>query len=168
MARRRQRERAEKQRRHAGPPVAVLSTRDLQRTDRVKRLAYTRTQAAEALGLSVATIDRRVVPALETVRTEWGARLIPVDELERYLAERKEEVRAARRRPVRPGRTPRLEPHLIARIRAEHAQGRTLGEIARQLNAEGVPTAQGGRQWWPSTVRAVLVRSSRPKSVLSS
>jgi hypothetical protein len=165
MARRRQRERAEKQRRHTTPPVSVLSARDLQRTDRVERLAYTRKQAAEALGVSLATIDRRVVPVLETVRTEWGARLIPVDELERYLAERRQEARTAGRRPARPGRTPGLQPELVARIRSEHAQGRTLGEIARHLNAEDVPTAQGGRQWWPSTVRAVLVRSSPFRSV---
>lgn len=32
------------------------------------------------------------------------------------------------------------------------------------LSAEGVPTAHGGRQWWPSTVRAVLVRSSSPET----
>jgi hypothetical protein len=162
VARRRQRERAEKQRRHASPPVFVLSARELQRTDRVERLAYTRKQAAEALGVSLATIDRRVVPVIETVRTEWGARLIPVDELERYLAERRQEARTTRRRPARPGRTPRLEPQLVARIRSEHAHGRTLGEIARQLNADGIPTAQGGRQWWPSTLRAVLLRSSPP------
>jgi hypothetical protein len=168
MARRRQRERAAKQRRHASPPVTVLSARGLQRTDRVERLAYTRKQAAEALGVSLATLDRRVVPVIETVRTEWGSRLIPVDELERYLAERKQQARTARRRPARPGRTPRLEPELVARIRSEHTHGRTLGEIARQLNAEGVPTAQGGRQWWPSTVRVVLARSSPSTSAQAS
>jgi hypothetical protein len=164
MARRRQRERAEKRRRHTSPPVAVVSVRDLQRTDRVERLAYTRKQAAEALGVSLATIDRRVVPVLETVRTEWGSRLIPIDELERYLAERKQEARVARRRPARPGRAPGLEPQLVARIRSEHRHGRTLAEIARQLSSEGVQTAQGGRQWWPSTVRAVLLRSNPPTS----
>ena len=56
--------------------------------DRVERLAYTRKQAAEALGISLATLDRRVVPVIATVETEWGGRLIPVPELERYLAER--------------------------------------------------------------------------------
>jgi hypothetical protein len=34
----------------------------------------------------------------------------------------------------------------------------SLAEIARRLNADGVPTGHGGRAWWPSTVRAVLVR----------
>jgi len=29
--------------------------------------------------------------------------------------------------------------------------------IARALNADGVPTAQGGARWYPSTVRAVVL-----------
>lgn len=69
-------------------------------TSRVKRLAYRRKQAAEALGVSLATLDRHVIPSIETVRTEWGSRLIPVDELERYLVERRQEARATRRRPA--------------------------------------------------------------------
>lgn len=159
MAKRRQRRKAEKERRDADTPTAVLRARDLEVPKRVKRLACTRKQAAQALGVSLATLDRRVIPAIETVRTEWGSRLIPFDELERYLAERRQEARAARRRPARPGRKPGLEPELVARIRGEYADGRTLGDIARRLNAGGVRTSQGGRQWWPSTVRAVLVRS---------
>jgi Recombinase len=159
MAKRRQRLRAEKERRHADTQAPLPRTRELETTSRVKRLACTRKQAAEALGVSLATLDRRVIPAIETVRTEWGSRLISVDELERYLAERRQEARATRRRPARPGRKPGLEPELVARIRGEYASGRSLGEIARQLNADGVRTSQGGRQWWPSTVRAVLGRS---------
>ena len=31
----------------------------------------------------------------------------------------------------------------------------TLEAIARRLNDEGVPTAQGGKRWYASTVRAV-------------
>ncbi len=142
----------------------VPRARDLEKTSGVKRRACTRKQAADALGVSLTTLDRRVIPAIETVRTEWGSRLIPVDELERYLAERRQEARAARRRPARPGRKPGHEPEVVARIRSEYASGRTLSEIARGLNADGVRTGQGGRQWWPSTVRAVLVRSSPSKS----
>jgi len=44
----------------------------------------------------------------------------------------------------------------VARIRNERAEGLPLAEIARRLNVDRVPTAQGGRQWWPSSVRAVL------------
>jgi hypothetical protein len=159
MARRRQRRRGEKQRHHASRPAANPSARDLELTQGVVRLAYTRKQAAEALGVSLATLDRRVIPAIESVRTEWGSRLIPVAELERYVAERREEARRAHRLPARPGRRPGLPPAVVRRIRSEHTNGESLGEIARKLNAEGVPTSQGGRRWWPSTVRAVLVRS---------
>lgn len=159
MSSRRHRRRLEKQRRQASPKAAALTAHDLRPARHVTRLAYTRRQAAEALGVSLATLDRRVVPAIETVKTEWGARLIPVDELERYLAERKQATRRARRPPGRPGRKSALTPELVARIRRDYAKGRTLGEIARQLNAEGARTSQGGRHWWPSTVRAVLVRS---------
>jgi hypothetical protein len=159
VAKRRQRRRAEKERRQAVQSATVSLARDLFVTGRVERLACTRRQAAEALGVSLATLDRRVVPAIETVRTEWGSRLIPVDELERYLTERRREARAERRHAARPGRKSGLDPALVARIRSEYASGRSLGEIARRLNADGVATAQGGRQWWPSTVRAVLVRS---------
>jgi Recombinase len=161
MAKRRQRRRSEKQQRHAARKRGALAARDVQIADRVVRLAYTRKQAAEALGVSLATLDRRVVPAITTVGTEWGARLIPVAELERYLAERRREPRAERQ-ALRPGRKPGLPPKVISRIRSEHAKGGSLGEIARGLNFEGVPTSQGGRQWWPSTVRAVLARSRSP------
>ena len=36
----------------------------------------------------------------------------------------------------------------------------TLAAIARRLNAEGVPTAQGGKRWYASTVRYILQRTS--------
>jgi hypothetical protein len=61
---------------------------------------------------------------------------------------------------MRSGRKPSLRPEVVARIRREHVQGASLGEIARRLNRDDIPTGQGGRQWWPSTVRAVLLRLS--------
>ncbi len=38
------------------------------------------------------------------------------------------------------------------------AQGQTLAAIADALNLDGVPTAQGGARWHPSTIRSVLGR----------
>jgi hypothetical protein len=143
----------------------VIAPREVaQEAERVERLAYTRTQAAEALGLGRSTFIQRVLPFVETIEMPWGAKLIRVDELERLLDERRREARAVRRPPLRPGRKPALASQTVARIRSEHASGRSLGEIARLLNDDGVPTAQGGRRWWPSTVRAVLVRSSPSES----
>ncbi len=94
---------------------------------------------------------------------DWGTRLIPVDELERFVAERRQPPRAKRRPPARTGRKAGLPTEVVARIRDEHNGGKSLGEIARRLDADGVKTSQGGRRWWPSTVRAVLAGSSLPE-----
>lgn len=49
-----------------------------------------------------------------------------------------------------------LPETIRARIGAERAAGRSLGAIARSLNADGVATARGGARWHASTVSAVL------------
>lgn len=53
------------------------------------------------------------------------------------------------------GRPPGLPPSVRRRIVRERQQGRSLASIAAALNAEKVPTSQGGARWWPSTVRLV-------------
>lgn len=165
MSRRRLRRKTEKAQRHAPlRPGADDPRAFVREATRVERLAYTRSQAAEALGISTSTFNRRVLPFIETVEMGWYTRLVPVDELERFAAERRREARSQRRPPTRPGRKPGLPPEVVARIRHQQDDGKSLSEIARELNADGVPTSQGGRQWWPSTVRAVLVRSSPGKS----
>lgn len=125
----------------------------------VVRLTYSRRQAAEALGVSITTIDRRVVPTIDTVKTPWGQRLIPVDELERFLHSHLEPGNA-RPVPRPPGRPPTLPETVVTRVRLEYARGRSFGEIARALTDERVPTAHGGQRWWPSTVRAVVLRAA--------
>jgi hypothetical protein len=95
---------------------------------------------------------------VERVLMPWGARLIPVDELQRLLADKRRRVR--KRAPAaRAGRPAALAPEVVDRIRSERAAGRSLAQIARELNATGTATAHGGAQWWPSTVRAVLRRT---------
>lgn len=161
MSRRRFRRRTEKAQRQAPLQIDPFRARvAVREATRVERLAYTRRQAAEALGISTSTFNRRVLPFIATLQMDWGTRLVPIDELERFLAERKQDARAERRRPARAGRKAGLPPEVVARVRDEHAKGKSLGEIARGLNADGVRTSQGGRQWWPSTVRVVLVRPS--------
>jgi Recombinase len=158
LATRKQRRKREKGQRHAPEPVRLQRLDGRQLEEPADRLVYSREQAAQVLGISLATLDRRVMPAIATIKTEWGARLIPAAEFERYLAERTEEPRAPRRRPKRVGRKPVLPADVVSRILHESAHGVSLAEIARRLNWDGIPTAQGGRQWWPSTVRAVLSR----------
>ncbi len=129
----------------------------------VERLAYTRSQAAEALGLSRSTFIRRVLPYIDTIEMPLGAKLIPVDELERLLTEQR---RATKQRPAPAtrGRPPLVPPEIIERIRSEHAAGKSLHKIAADLNADQTPTAHGGAKWWPSTVRSALARSNPPTS----
>jgi hypothetical protein len=156
MSRRRQRRRTEKERRHAQPPGIVRPA------TRIDRLAYTRTHAAKALGISRSTFNRRVLPLIETVEMPWGTRLVPVDELERLIAERRRPPHKHSHLSRTPGRPAALAPDIVKRIRAASAAGKSLAQIARDLNASGTPTAHGGMQWWPSSVRAVLIRSTRP------
>lgn len=162
MSRRRLRRRTAKAQRQA-PPLhrAPAPPREIVREAiRVERLAYTRTQAAEALGISRSTFNRRVLPSIETIEMPWGARLVPVDELKRLVAEQRRPARG-RAQPAPRGRPPALSPELVQRIRAKHAAGRSLRQIAADLNASRTPTAHGGARWWPSTVRAVLGRTPR-------
>lgn len=159
VSRRRLKRRSEKTRRHVPAEPAIRApTVVIREAKRVERLAYTRTQAAAALGVSRSTFDRRILPLIATVEMPWGTKLVPVDELERLTAEQ--------RRPAQPrpegtarGRPRVLAPDLVEHIRTEHETGRTLREIATDLNDRRVPTAHGGARWWPSTVRAVLRRS---------
>jgi hypothetical protein len=129
----------------------------VRRATQVERLAYTRTQAAEALGVSRSTFDRRVLALLETLDMPWGPQLVPVDELERLVRERRRPARG-RGQSEPPGRPAAVPAELVRRIQAEHAAGKSLRQIARDLNASQTPTAHGGVQWWPSTVRSVLIR----------
>ena len=57
-----------------------------------------------------------------------------------------------------PGRPPVVPDELVLHIQAEHAKGKSLRQIARDLNATQTPTAHGGARWLPSTVRAILRR----------
>jgi DNA invertase Pin-like site-specific DNA recombinase len=59
------------------------------------------------------------------------------------------------------GRTDRVAPELAERIQAMNESGLGFSAVARQLNAENVPTAQGGARWYPSTIRSVLNRQPR-------
>jgi hypothetical protein len=162
---RRQRRKAEKAKRHvpSAPSRSSSSVTRVRRATEVERLAYTRTQAAEALGVSPTTFSRRVLPLIETIDMPWGPRLVPVDELERFVNERRRPARG-RAKTAPPGRPTVVPGELVRHIRAEHAKGKSLRQIARELNASQTPTAHGGAQWWPSTVRAVLLRSSPIKA----
>jgi DNA invertase Pin-like site-specific DNA recombinase len=79
----------------------------------------------------------------------------------RRIGERTREALSVRKaQEVELGRRSGVAPAIVRRIRRQRASGRTLAAIAAKLNADGVPTAQGGREWYPATVRYVLGRAA--------
>jgi hypothetical protein len=123
-AKRRKRRRQRKLRERRAEPKRIWAPPgELQEVEEPNRLAYSRKQAAEALGVSISTIDRRVVPSVHTVKTPWGQQLIPAAELERFLQEHLEPPREPGERGTA-GRPPSLPRRIVERIRLEYARGR--------------------------------------------
>jgi DNA invertase Pin-like site-specific DNA recombinase len=73
----------------------------------------------------------------------------------------REALEAKRQQGVRLGRPPTISGELEARIRRERDGGATLRQIAAALNAEGVETPRGGREWRPSSIDRLLRRGSK-------
>jgi DNA invertase Pin-like site-specific DNA recombinase len=79
----------------------------------------------------------------------------------RLISQRTKDALAVKRASgVRLGRPPTLPQAVVRRIQRQRAHGDSLRKIAESLNASGVPTAQGGRQWYAATVRHILLRTS--------
>jgi DNA invertase Pin-like site-specific DNA recombinase len=98
--------------------------------------------------------------------TPWGKALASTAavfaELERDLiGQRTREALAVKKaQGVRIGR-PRTTPDdVVARVVRERMAGSTLRAIADGLDADGVPTAQGGKRWQPGTIKALLAREA--------
>ena len=76
----------------------------------------------------------------------------------RIIGQRTRDALAVKRaQGTRLGRPQTLAADVVTRIRLAHEEGAGWSVIARQLNAEAVPTAHGGAKWYPSTVRAVVL-----------
>jgi DNA invertase Pin-like site-specific DNA recombinase len=77
----------------------------------------------------------------------------------RLIGQRTKEALAAKKAAgVRLGRPPTVRESVARRIKRLRARGLSLRAIAAALNDAGVPTAQGGKQWYAATVRGVLGR----------
>ena len=77
----------------------------------------------------------------------------------------REALAAARERGTVIGRRSQLPPDVVDRIVSEREAGRSLRAIADGLNADQVPTGQGGRRWYASTVRKVAQRGAAKSEV---
>jgi DNA invertase Pin-like site-specific DNA recombinase len=80
----------------------------------------------------------------------------------RLISQRTREALAVKReKGVVLGRPLSVDDSVVRRIVRERDQGRSLRMIADALNADRVPTGQGGKQWYAATVRAVALRAER-------
>ncbi len=129
--------------------------------DRLSRSVHDATglmQRAERAGWGLVALDANV-----DTTTPQGAAMTQVlavfAELERRLiGERTKAALAVKvAQGVKLGRPRTLPTELAKRIRNAHTAGASWSAIARELTAEGVPTAQGGARWYPATVRYVAL-----------
>ncbi len=116
--------------------------------------------SAQKQGWALVALDCALDP-----RTPAGEALVKVlasfAQFERGLISQRTRQALARKRAqgVRLGRPPTMSPYATERIRRERAAGTSLAAIANGLNADRIPTAQGGRRWYPATVRYTLNRA---------
>jgi DNA invertase Pin-like site-specific DNA recombinase len=100
------------------------------------------------LGIDLSTPAGKLIAGVMAQVAEWERDVI---------GQRTRDGLAAKRAAgVRLGRPRDLDAETGRRIVADRAAGTPLAAIADRLNSEGVPTARGGRRWYPSTVLAVL------------
>ena len=104
------------------------------------------------LGLDLSTPQGELVGNVIASVAQWERRIIGQRTKDALAVKKAEGVQLGRRSGVAPA--------VVRRIRRQRASGRTLAWIAAGLNADGVPTAQGGREWYPATVRYVLARAA--------
>lgn len=81
-----------------------------------------------------------------------------VAQLERELiGQRTREALAVKKaNGVKLGRPVRTTPDVRQFVTEARAEGFTLSAIANTLTNKGVPTAQNGKRWYPSTIAAIL------------
>jgi len=101
------------------------------------------------LAIDLSTPSGELVAAIMAASAQWERRVIG-DRTKDALAQ-------AKARGTRLGRPSTLDDAVRQRILDAHQAGQGFTAIARNLNADQVPTAASGKQWYPSTVRAVVL-----------
>lgn len=114
--------------------------------ERAKRHGW----AVVALDVDVDTTTPtgELVASIMASVAQWERRIIG--------ARTSDALQAKKARGCRLGGPVRLSHDLRHSIAEDHAAGVSLSAIARNLNADDVPTARGGARWYASTVRAVI------------
>ena len=136
--------------------AAALVVAKLDRLSRSVRDAAQLLEQAQRRGWALVVLDVDVdtsTPSGELVvnvmasAAQWERRIIG--------GRTREALAAKRAQGVRLGRPRSLPDAIVRRVVEAHERGEGWSAIARALNDDGVPTAQGGARWYPSTVQAV-------------
>ncbi len=136
--------------------AAALVVAKLDRLSRSVRDAAGLLERAQRAGWALVASDLGVdtsTPAGEAMANVMAS----FGQLERRMigARTRDALAAKRAAGVRLGRPSALPSEVVERIVRAHEAGDGWSAIARALNADGVPTAQGGATWYPATVRKV-------------
>ncbi len=136
----------------------VLMVSKLDRLSRSVHDASGLMMKAEKAGWGLVALDLAVDTT--TAAGKAMAQMMSVfAELERHLiGERTKAALAVKKaQGIKLGRPRRLPHEVAARIVAARDRGETWKAIADELNRDAVATAQGGRAWYPGTVRLVYL-----------
>lgn len=99
-------------------------------------------------GVDLSTPHGEMMATMLATFAQWERRMIGIRTKEGLAVKKSEGVRLGR---------PRLVPDkVIKKIIKWRSDGASFQAIADKLNAKQVPTAQGGRRWYPSTVHTVV------------
>ena len=115
--------------------------------------------AAHKQGWALIALDSTTDTTAAEPSTNLLAAFAPCEQ--QLIAKRTRTALATKRaQGVRLGRPPTISAYAIERIRRERTAGKSLAAIANGLNSDHIPTAQGGRRWYPATIRHTLNRTS--------
>jgi hypothetical protein len=117
--------------------------------------------SAEKQGWALSGLDRNPEPPTAEGAISVRATFAPCEQ--QLLSTRiKAALARARANGVRLGRRSGIPTRILTRIDRERNAGKSLAQIANGLNADRIPTAQGGRRWYPATIRHALNRTPQP------
>lgn len=103
------------------------------------------------IGVDTSTVNGELVANIIMALAQWERRIIG--------QRTKDALGAVRKRGTKLGRPTVVSREAVAIIRAMRSSGASLRQVARVLNDGQVSTAQGGRCWYASTVRAIEQRA---------
>lgn len=84
-----------------------------------------------------------------------------IQEFDKYMSDKisretKAALRILKEQGVQLGRPRNIPEGIVKRIHTMRSNGASLRTIADTFNREGIPTARHGKQWYASTIKAVL------------